>query len=218
MSAGESLAIVLRVLPRREDDLFCELLLREGGRRWGVARSGRKSRRRFGTSLAPLNVLKVLFEERRGGDALFLKEASVALPLGHLTEELQRIGVAFFCAELVRDLIPEGSPEPAKFDLLLAALRSLNQGEEPVSVKEAFERNLLRLAGLEPHLKDCLRCHRQMALYYFVFREGGVFCSRCLPSGSAYEEIKPGQIGRVLTSFLEYSIGKRLKTAALFSK
>jgi len=210
----DSLAIVLRVLPRGEDDLFCELFLREQGRRWGIARSARKSRRRFGTVLSPLNILRICLEEKRS-PVLFLKEASVVTPLVRLAEELPRLGAAFWCLETLRALVPEQAPEPAKFDLTCAALTALNAGEDPATVRLRFAREILKVGGMTPHLSDCLRCHTRADRYYFAFREGAVFCGPCLPAGAAFEVLEGGGTERIFTPFLEYCIGRRLRAKEL---
>lgn len=214
MQAKSSLAVVLKVLPQREDDLLCDLLTREWGRVWGVARSARKSRKRFGTLLAPFNILRIGFEERKSS-VVFLREASLAVSLSHLQEGLERLGTAFYLAESIREITPERLPEPKKFELLAAGLQALNRGEDPVQVKHLFNRSLLRLAGLEPHLTGCLRCGVQQEHSFFVFREGGIFCPRCLPAGIEFEPVKVGEEERLFTPFLEYCMGKRLKSKVL---
>ena len=52
MSLKQSEAIVLRTYPLREADLLVTLFTRTEGKVKGVARAAKKSRRRFGVSLA----------------------------------------------------------------------------------------------------------------------------------------------------------------------
>jgi DNA repair protein RecO (recombination protein O) len=54
MALRESEAIVLRTYPMREADLLVTLLTRAEGKVRGVARSAKKSKRRFGGALEPL--------------------------------------------------------------------------------------------------------------------------------------------------------------------
>ena len=60
MALKESEAIVLRTYPLREADLLVTLFTRTEGKVRGVARSAKKSKRRFGGALEPLTLVKML--------------------------------------------------------------------------------------------------------------------------------------------------------------
>src|SRR3989440_12104391 len=64
MALKESEAIVLRTYPLREADLLVTLFTREEGKVRGVARSAKKSKRRFGGALEPLTYVRVHYEDR----------------------------------------------------------------------------------------------------------------------------------------------------------
>ncbi len=201
-------AIVLKTYPRREDDLLCDLLTREWGRIWAFARSARKSRRRFGTLLNPMNILEILLEK-----GMYLKECNLVLPLIHLQSDLGTLGTAFYLLEAIRAMTPEG-PEEGRYDLLSASLQSLDRGIPPERVRTAFCRDLLKISGLEPRLGACLRCNRRETVSFFVYREGGVFCPRCLPPSwraphVESERVRRGEEERIFTPFLEYCMERR---------
>ena len=59
MALKESEAIVLRTYPLREADLLVTLFTRAEGKVRGVARSAKKSKRRFGGALEPLTFVRV---------------------------------------------------------------------------------------------------------------------------------------------------------------
>src|SRR3989442_13695185 len=63
MALKESEAIVLRTYPLREADLLVTLFTREEGKVRGVARSAKKSKRRFGGALEPLTYVRVHYED-----------------------------------------------------------------------------------------------------------------------------------------------------------
>lgn len=211
----EDRAIVVKVLPRGEDDLLCDLLTEKRGRCWGLARLARKSRKRFGTTLAAGNILRILFDEKGQIPFLLLRETAVATVLAHLTKSLERIGHVFYFLELIREMTPERTPEFRKFELLSEGLKALNEGVDPKKLKSEFEYQLLKISGWEPHLKNCLHCGKESDPAYFVFREGGVVCAGCLRAGSPYEILHPSDPGRIFTPFLEYCIGKKLLSTHL---
>src|SRR2546428_4530214 len=64
MALKESEAIVLRTYPLREADLLVTLFTRLEGKVRGVARSAKKSKRRFGGALEPLTYVRASYEDR----------------------------------------------------------------------------------------------------------------------------------------------------------
>src|SRR2546429_2436888 len=64
MALKESEAIVLRTYPMREADLLVTLFTRLEGKVRGVARSAKKSKRRFGGALEPLTYIRVYYDDR----------------------------------------------------------------------------------------------------------------------------------------------------------
>ena len=63
MALKESEAIVLRTYPMREADLLVTLFTRLEGKVRGVARSAKKSKRRFGGALEPLTYVRVYYDD-----------------------------------------------------------------------------------------------------------------------------------------------------------
>ena len=64
MALKESEAIVLRTYPLREADLLVTLFTRLEGKVNGVARSAKKSKRRFGGALEPMTYVRAYYEDR----------------------------------------------------------------------------------------------------------------------------------------------------------
>ena len=64
MALKESEAIVLRTYPLREADLLVTFFTRNEGKVRGVARSAKKSRKRFGGALEPLTFVRAFYEDR----------------------------------------------------------------------------------------------------------------------------------------------------------
>ena len=64
MPLKQSEAIVLRSYPLREADLLVSFFTRTEGKLRGVARSAKKSRKRFGGALEPLTTVRLYWEDR----------------------------------------------------------------------------------------------------------------------------------------------------------
>src|SRR3989442_15500096 len=101
MAIKESEAIVLRTYPFRESDLLVTLFTRVEGKVRGVARSAKKSKRRFGGALEPLTYVRAYYEDRERRELARLDFCQVleaplanemsyppAVGLGHLAELL----------------------------------------------------------------------------------------------------------------------------------
>ena len=77
MPLKESEAIVLRTYPLREADLLVTLFTRLEGKVRGVARSAKRSKRRFGGALEPLTYVRVYYEDREGQELTRLDSCDV---------------------------------------------------------------------------------------------------------------------------------------------
>jgi DNA repair protein RecO (recombination protein O) len=157
MPLKESEAIVLRTYPMREADLLVTLLTREEGKVRGVARSAKKSKRRFGGALEPLTYVRAYYEDRERQELARLDACDVldsplidevsyprAVALGHV-------------AELLDEFLPDREANDAVFRLALAVLKVLRGASIWMPVTY-FELWLTRLLGFLPELSACLAC------------------------------------------------------------
>ena len=104
MPLKDSEAIVLRTYPIREADLLVTLFTRAEGKVRGVARSAKKSKRRFGGALEPLTHVRAYYEDRERQELSRLDACEViqsplseqlnysrAVALGHVGELLDEL-------------------------------------------------------------------------------------------------------------------------------
>src|SRR5439155_22685225 len=107
MALKESEAIVLRTYPLREADLLVTLFTRLEGKLRGVARSAKKSKRRFGGALEPLTYVQASYEDREPEELARLDSFEV---LGSpLATEVSYPGAVALVpvAERSADLVPD---------------------------------------------------------------------------------------------------------------
>ena len=125
MALKESEAIVLRTYPLREADLLVTLFTRMEGKIRGVARSAKKSKRRFGGALEPLTEVRVCYNEREGQDLMRLDSCEVLE--SPLTSEVSypRAVALGHVAELLDELLPDREANDAVFRLALSVLAQL---------------------------------------------------------------------------------------------
>jgi DNA repair protein RecO (recombination protein O) len=214
-------AIVLSARTIGENDLRVDLLTPGVGRLHAVARHGRKSHKRFGTVLETFNWVRIRAKD--GGGWVSLNEASLVKPWLKLDEHLARLTAAFHAVELVRQLVPERNPDAKVFHLLAECLAAIDQASprDVLTPVARFEYRLLEASGLGPHLTSCLSCGRNRAKeeggFFFVYKEGGLFCARCLPPGLVFDPFSRESASKILSQFVEYQIGRPLKTRKFLS-
>src|SRR5689334_17794928 len=157
MALKESEAIVLRTYPLREADLLVTLFTRLEGKVRGVARSAKKSRKRFGGALEPLTFVRAFYEDRERQelprlDAFEVLESPLACEVSYA-----RAVALGHIAELLDELLPDREANDAVFRLTLSVLRNLKDDDIWMPVTY-FELWMARLVGFLPELGECAVC------------------------------------------------------------
>ena len=182
--ARESLTspgIVLRTVPYRDADLIVTLYTRARGRVSALARSARKSQRRFGGSLGLLLVSDMELS-RRGGELWTLSSARLLTSYAELASDIASFAHASYGTELVRELSPAEQPDERVFELLEELYRELRARGPAPMVLRAFEVQMLAVAGVAPVLDSCVGCGRgDLEVRGAVLDpgRGGVCCTSC---------------------------------------
>jgi DNA repair protein RecO (recombination protein O) len=244
MALTESEAIVLRTYPLREADLLVTLFTRVEGKVRGVARSAKKSRRRFGGALEPMTYVRAYYEDRERQELTRLHSCEVlesplatevsyprALALGHI-------------AELLDELLPDREVNDAIFRLTLSVLGCLH-GPDVWMPVTYFELWLTRLVGFLPELSECAVCGQILngQKAYFHVLADGLMCSddkrlaswemspqsRALAarmfrapvetfSGAPWPKALAADLRKFLLQTLQRHIEKKLVTAGMLEK
>ena len=128
MALKQSEAIVLRTYPLREADLLVTLFTRAEGKVKGVARSAKKSRRRFGGALEPLTCVRAYYEDRERQELARLDSCDILeSPLSNLVD-YPRVVALEHVAEALDELLPDREANDALYRLAVSVLRQLRTG------------------------------------------------------------------------------------------
>jgi DNA repair protein RecO (recombination protein O) len=129
MALMESEAIVLRTYPLREADLLVTLFTRAEGKVRGVARSAKKSKRRFGGALEPMTYVRAFYDVRERQELARLDACEVLeSPLATEVSYARAVALAHV-AELLDELLPDREANDAIFRLTLSVLHALQHLE-----------------------------------------------------------------------------------------
>jgi DNA repair protein RecO (recombination protein O) len=244
MALRESEAIVLRTYPLREADLLVTLFTRLEGRVRGLARSAKKSKRRFGGALEPLTYVRAYYDVREMQELVRLDACEVLE--SPLASEISyaRVVALGHIAELLDELLPDHESNDAIFRLTLAVLHVL-MGPEIWMPVTYFELWLTRLVGFLPELTACVVCGRNLngSRAYFHALADGLMCvddkrlasseisreSRalaarmfCAPvetfAATAWPKSQCADLRKFLLQTLQRHLEKKLVTAAMLEK
>src|SRR5437773_9097822 len=178
MPLKDSEAIVLRTYPLREADLLVTFFTRAEGKVRGVARSAKKSKRRFGGALEPLTYVQASYEDREPQELARLDSCEVLeSPLA--TEVSYPRAVALgHVAELLDELLPDREADDAIFRLAISVLGSL-RGPHVWMPVTYFELWITRLVGFLPEFSECLVCGRALNGHraFFHALADGLMCA-----------------------------------------
>ncbi|MFO0691427.1 MAG: DNA repair protein RecO, partial [Myxococcota bacterium] len=189
MATIECEAVLLRAVEFGESDLVVHLLTEQTGRLTAIAKSARKSLRRFPGTLDLFNQLAIEGRTRPRGGMGFLERARLVDPHLGLRREPARYALASFLVELFDRLSPEAMEAAEARPLFALASRSLGLLERvrpTPSLRILLELRVLDALGLRPEFARCVRCGREPGEHVsdahgvnFHVPDGGLVCSAC---------------------------------------
>jgi DNA repair protein RecO (recombination protein O) len=175
----QSEALILRTYPFREADLLVTLFTRAEGKVRGVAKSAKRSKRRFGGALESLTYVVAHWEDKEKQELARLDSCEViASPLA--TEvTYPRVVALSYVAEVIDQLLPDREPSDDIFRLALSVVRHLKADTLWMPLTY-FDLWIVRLIGLLPDLGHCTACGAALNGHraYFHALADGLLCAR----------------------------------------
>ena len=187
-----SRAIVLSRNGFGEADQYIEFLTLEWGIITALARSARKSKRRYAGGL-DLFCHDEIFLRGNPRERPYLTELTVLNSFLGLRDRLERITMAGKLAQWVRKLPEPGTPVPGIFSLLgqtLAVIEKEEDAEKLELLGLVFKLKLLAQLGLKPQVEICVKCESGLtgnASPIFDISSGGTLCRSCFSKGTTSE-------------------------------
>ena len=173
-------ALILRTYKLGESDRIVVFLTRDRGKKRGVAKNARQSRRRFGGALEPLTCGRVGYVERERRELVRLEYVeAVRSPLSAV--DGAALGYASYFAELIDEWAQEADPNEPLFRLGASMVDAMAQGVPIEPLARYFEYWLLRLQGVyqpDASLSTGARAFLATARASSPFALGGVAVAR----------------------------------------
>jgi DNA repair protein RecO (recombination protein O) len=171
-------AIVIRRSDAGEADRLITILTPHGRQRV-VARGARKIHSRLAGHIELFTHTMLMLAI--GRNLHIVTQSSPLDRFERLRTDLERIGAAYYAAELVDRLVEEEAENKRAFSILLGTLRALNAGAAIDLTLRAYELHLLDALGYRPQLYECAACGAVLteATNRFSPVTGGALCPAC---------------------------------------
>ena len=183
-------AILLRRVEFGDYDLILTFLTRDSGKISAIAKSARKSAKRFAGLLELFSVLKIVCSAGRRSSLPVLQEASLITLHPQIRTDMLKTAHASYWAELIDRWTEEAQPQADLFHLLMHVYEQLNSGRaSPEELGILFQVRLLALTGHQPNLAHCGICRAGLDQttdrgFQVDLPQGGLICTRCSPAAS----------------------------------
>jgi DNA repair protein RecO (recombination protein O) len=178
------------ILIRRRDygdyDLIVTFFTLSRGKVSLIAKSAKKSVRRFAGVLELFSELDIAGAVGRRSGLPVLQEAALKEPFARIRAIPTRIAYASYWAELIHAWMEDHVAQAELYHLLRHGLRELDRGVTPEAVLSIlFQMRLLRLSGHSPNLELCGVCRKAVdAMPADVLgvdiAQGGIACLACM--------------------------------------
>lgn len=238
-------AVILKTTPFSDADLIVTAFTLDYGLVNTFAKSSRKIKSRFGSSLEPLTYAKVSFWGREESTLPRLTQSDIIKPFQLLREKPGYFFRVMEIVELTLGFLAERETNRECFHLLVTMLNRIENGglhNGAVFNTILYKIRLLDMVGYGPRLEGCARCGTSG--YNFYISHGSIICGACAEGMDnpmklslglirLYESLRKWDISKidrikitrallaelseVLNSHIQYTIAKPLKTRAFLA-
>jgi len=197
-------AVILRRIEFGDFDLIISFFTLHKGKISAIAKSAKKSVKRFSGILEPFSNLQVVCSSGRRNALPVLQEAILQRPFTNIGLDIHKTAYASYWAEIVYEFMEEGVPQASVFELLVQVLTTLDAGITPPEfLSILFQLHFMAAAGFSPNLSQCGSCRSPIELFktsrvQFDLKKGSIVCPRCSSGHQNYVSLSIGTIKQLL--------------------
>lgn len=184
--------IVLRTTPFGEADLLVTYLTSDFGVVKTFAKSPRKIKSRFGSSLEPLVQSKISFWGKEDASLPRLTQSDIIHSFQSIRDILSFFLKVSEIIELTLHFIPEREANKEVYFLFLNALYNIENNSNKNLAIIHYKIKFLELTGYVPKLDACGRCGRKGNCFYVA--HGTILCETCSSGMVSSAKLSPGVV------------------------
>lgn len=200
MSEFATSAILLRRLDYGDFDVIITLFTLDRGKLSVIAKSAKKSTKRFAGVLELFSELQILAGRGRGKGLPVLKEAVLKQPFSAIRADYKKTAYASYWSELIYSWTEENFKQDALYYLFEYVLFELDTGRTtPQVLNVLFQMRFLNLSGHRPNLTQCNVCALELDSINdeniaVNLQRGGIICSKCSGESASSKVLTRGTI------------------------
>jgi DNA repair protein RecO (recombination protein O) len=208
-------AILLRRLDYGDFDIIITFFTLEKGKMSVIAKSAKKSAKRFAGVLELFSELQILADSGPRRGLPVLQEAVLKQPFSAIRTDFRKTAYASYWSELIYNWIEENFKQIALYYLFEHVLYELDAGQaSPAELNILFQMRFLSLSGHRPNFNHCSLCrleleHIRDRHIAVNLQRGGIVCGKCSGEGASRASLTKGTIKQ-----LEWVANGKLAKAA----
>ena len=241
-------AIILNVKDFGEIDRIVTFYTSNFGKISGIAKGAKKSLKRFGAALDLFSHVHLSFFAKETFSLVRINHCHVKQSFPSLHKDITGMGCGSYMAELLNEMTAERVSHRELFQTLVKLFSLIDSSPLKEDYLRIFEMRFLVASGFRPTLNHCLDCKGTLVKgqsFWFNIPRGGVVCSSCALNKNNLYPISLGtlklleQAGNlsfdkierlifspqalkesrdIMPQFVQYHLGKELKTLKFFEK
>ena len=197
-------AILLRRINFGDYDLIITFFTLNKGKLSVIAKSAKKSTKRFSGILELFSVLQIVVSAGGRKGLPVLQEAVLQHPYANIRADIKKTGYASYWAELINEWMEDGIKHVQLFRLFRYVLDLLDGGKIPdPAISILFQMRFSKLSGHSPNLRQCCLCQTpldQIKTNKIMFdnKRGGLVCLNCATHAAGYSSLTKGTVKQLL--------------------
>ena len=171
--------LVLRVIPKTENDRLVVLFTSERGKITVCAKGGRSVKSKLLPSIEPFAYSEFVLYEKDG--YFWIRESLLIENFYAIREDIHKLALASYICDVLDLTVYENMQEPELLRLGLNSLYALTGGlRSPEKIKAVFEMRTCLLLGFAPEMEFCFKCGKKnCTALCFSLIDGAVVCGAC---------------------------------------
>jgi DNA repair protein RecO (recombination protein O) len=204
MASFSTPAIVIRRIDYGDFDFIVSFLSLKRGKLSAIAKSAKKSTKRFGGVLELFSVLDIVCRAGKGESLPVLQEAALTCPFPTIRSDVIKTAYASYWSEIIDTWSEEGQQQVDLYRLFSFTLKQLDSAQVPADVLSIlFQFRFLSLSGHRPNLNHCTVCGRNLDEMpaqglRFDLSKGGLVCDPCGASAPAQISLNKAAVKQML--------------------